>query len=117
MDDLAPHHTRPLGAEPQAPGHAAKRVAHGDLSPVPGAAAAPAGSVLESPGAMQHSLSRLVGAVRGASDSIGTVDRTIDRTTQRNAALVEQSAAAAGSPSEQAQRLADTVRVFKPAAA
>ena len=40
-----------------------------------------------------------------------------DRTTQQNAALVEQSAAAAGSLSEQAQKLADMVRVFKLAGA
>lgn len=93
-------------------------MARGDLSPVPGAAAAaPAGSVFESPGAMQHSLSRLVGAVRGASDAIGTIDGTIDGATQQNAALVEQSAAAAGSSSEQAQGLADAGRVFKLAAA
>jgi methyl-accepting chemotaxis protein len=42
-----------LGAEPLALGDVARRVAQGDLSPVPGADAAPAGSVLASLGAMQ----------------------------------------------------------------
>lgn len=61
-----------LGAEPAMLGQAAQRVAQGDLSPVPGAAQAPAGSVLASLGAMQVALARVVGQVRLASDSIAT---------------------------------------------
>ena len=61
-----------LGAEPAALGEVAQRVAAGDLSPVPGATQAPAGSVLASLGAMQQSLDRVVGQVRMASDSIAT---------------------------------------------
>jgi methyl-accepting chemotaxis protein len=37
----------------------------------------------------------------------------MDQVTQQNAALVEQSAAAATSLSEQAQRLAQSVSVFR----
>lgn len=37
----------------------------------------------------------------------------LDQATQRNAALVEQSAAAADSLKQQAARLAGAVRVFK----
>ncbi len=61
-----------LGAEPGALGQAAQRVSAGDLSAVPGAAQAPAGSVLASLGAMQQALARVVGQVRQASDSIAT---------------------------------------------
>jgi methyl-accepting chemotaxis protein len=61
-----------LGAEPAALGEAAHRVAAGDLSSVPGAAQAPAGSVLASLGAMQEALARVVGQVRQASESIAT---------------------------------------------
>ena len=61
-----------LGAEPGVLGQAAQRVSAGDLSTVPGAAQAPAGSVLASLGAMQQALARVVGQVRAASDSIAT---------------------------------------------
>ena len=61
-----------LGAEPATLGEAAQRVAAGNLSPVPGAAQAPADSVLASLGAMQQALARVVGQVRQASDSIAT---------------------------------------------
>ena len=61
-----------LGAEPGALGDAAQRVAAGDLSPIPGAALAPAGSVLASLSAMQQALDSVVGQVRHASDTIAT---------------------------------------------
>jgi methyl-accepting chemotaxis protein len=50
------------------------------------------------------------------SEGIGGVNQTvhdIDQMTQQNAALVEQSAAAAESLREQADRLAHVVRQFK----
>jgi methyl-accepting chemotaxis protein len=62
---------RQLGAEPADLGNAARRVSGGDLSPMPGAAGAPAGSVPASLGAMQASLANVVvSQVREASDSI-----------------------------------------------
>ncbi len=92
---------RQLGAEPQALSEAASRVAQGDLSPVPGAQRAPAGSVLASLGAMQGSLARLVGAVRGASDSIATGSQEIatgnsdlSSRTESQASHLQQTAAA-----------------------
>jgi len=41
----------------------------------------------------------------------------LDQATQQNAALVEQSAAAADGLRSQASRMAEAVRVFKPEAA
>jgi len=54
------------------------------------------------------------------SDGIGQVNTAVgqlDQMTQQNAALVEQSAAAAASMKEQADRLNDIVATFKLAAA
>ncbi len=61
-----------LGAEPAALGEVARRVAQGDLSPVPGGQQAAPGSVLASLAAMQRSLADVVGRVRQASDVIAT---------------------------------------------
>jgi methyl-accepting chemotaxis protein len=50
------------------------------------------------------------------SDGIGEVNTAVnqlDQMTQQNAALVEQSAAAASSLQEQAQRLAQAISVFR----
>jgi methyl-accepting chemotaxis protein-1 (serine sensor receptor) len=55
---------RALGAEPDILSEVTQRVASGDLSPVPGAHQAPAGSVLASMGEMQGSLVKLIGQVR-----------------------------------------------------
>jgi methyl-accepting chemotaxis protein len=62
----------------------------------------------------------LIGEISTASveqsEGIGGVNRTvteIDQMTQQNAALVEQSAAAAQSLQEQAERLAQVVYQFK----
>jgi methyl-accepting chemotaxis protein len=55
-------------------------------------------------------------ASRQQSQSLAEVNRSIaqvDTTTQQNAALVEQTAAAAGSLKDQSDRLADTIRKFK----
>ncbi len=65
-------------------------------------------------------MSDIISGIRVAGDEqaqgIGEVNDAIaqlDRTTQQNAALVEQSAAAAQSLSEQAQRLTEAVSVFQ----
>ncbi|MEK9802907.1 MAG: methyl-accepting chemotaxis protein, partial [Curvibacter sp.] len=55
-------------------------------------------------------------AADGQSSGIGQVNQAvqeIDRMTQQNAALVEESAAAAESMREQADRLAQIVRQFR----
>jgi methyl-accepting chemotaxis protein-1 (serine sensor receptor) len=91
---------RALGAEPAALGDAAQRVASGDLSPVPGAAAAHGSSVLASLATMQANLAEIVGQVRGASDSIATGSTQIatgntdlSQRTEEQASALQQTAA------------------------
>ena len=67
-----------------------------------------------------HQVSKLISEISSATSaqsaeigSIGQAVGEIDDTTQQNAALVEQSAAAAGSLQRQAGRLAEAVNVFK----
>jgi len=91
---------RALGAEPDILSEVTQRVASGDLSPVPGAHQAPAGSVLASMGEMQGSLVKLIGQVRIAAESIasgssqiaaGNVD--LSSRTEEQAASLEETAA------------------------
>jgi methyl-accepting chemotaxis protein len=80
-----------------------------------------------------RTMAEIVSSIQELGDSIGHIDRSserqrqsfavvsqaigqIDETTQQNAALVEQSAAAAASLRTQAQKLVDSVSVFKLAA-
>ena len=61
-------------------------------------------------------ISEITSAAAEQSSGIGQVNGAVselDRMTQQNAALVEQSAAAAESLKEQAQRLSDVVQVFR----
>ncbi|HTT12896.1 MAG TPA: methyl-accepting chemotaxis protein [Burkholderiaceae bacterium] len=61
-------------------------------------------------------IGEITSATREQSSGIGQVNRAVtqlDQMTQQNAALVEQSAAAAQSLKEQADRLAETVAMFK----
>ena len=67
-----------------------------------------------------HQVSKLISEISSATSaqsaeigSIGQAVGEIDDTTQQNAALVEQSAAAAESLQRQAGRLAEAVNVFK----
>jgi methyl-accepting chemotaxis protein-1 (serine sensor receptor) len=92
--------SRALGAEPADLSVAAQKVAGGDLSPVTGAAQAPAGSVLASLGAMQGSLAAIVQQVREVSDSIATGSSEIatgnadlSQRTEEQASALQQTAA------------------------
>ena len=106
-----------LGAEPGDLGAAAARVASGDLSTVPGAAAAPAGSVLSVLGTMQASLANLVGQVRNASDSIATGaaqiasgNADLSQRTEQQAANLEETAASMEEMNATVRNNADTAR-------
>jgi len=61
-----------LGAEPHDLNVFARRVADGDLSPIPGVDRAPSHSVLASLGSMQVNLAAIVNQVRESSDTIVT---------------------------------------------
>ena len=106
---------RQLGAEPALLKAASRRVAEGDLSPVPGANQAPAGSVLASLGGMQQALAGLVGQVREASDAIaegsaqiagGNAD--LSRRTELQAGSLQQTAASMQALSGTVQANAET---------
>jgi methyl-accepting chemotaxis protein len=91
---------RALGAEPALLGAAAQQVANGELLPVPGVQDAPSGSVMASLGLMQASLARIVGQVRGASESIATGSTQIaegsadlSQRTEEQASALQQTAA------------------------
>jgi methyl-accepting chemotaxis protein len=77
-----------------------------------------------------HTMSELVNSVNQVSALIGEISQSaseqrvgiadvgksvgeIDRSTQQNAALVEQAAAAAGSMSDQARQLDEAVKAFR----
>lgn len=65
---------------------------------------------------VSQTINAITAAVSEQSDGIGEINTAVgqlDQMTQQNAALVEQSAAAASSLQEQAQRLAQAVSVFR----
>ncbi|MEO5795587.1 MAG: methyl-accepting chemotaxis protein, partial [Rhodoferax sp.] len=65
---------------------------------------------------VSDTIGEITAAAAEQSDGIGDVNNTVgqlDQMTQQNAALVEQSAAAAESLRDQAERLAQAVAVFK----
>lgn len=65
-------------------------------------------------------IAEITGAAQEQSSGIGQINEAMmqmDHVTQQNAALVEESAAAAVSLKDQANKLADAVRVFKLSAA
>jgi len=109
--------SRALGAEPDVLGQIALRVAQGDLSPVSGAGAAPAASVLASLGAMQASLASIVGQVRNSSDSIATGSTQIaignadlSQRTEQQASNLQQTAASMEQLSGTVKASADTAQ-------
>lgn len=91
---------RSLGAEPDALGEAARKVAEGDLTTIEGADVAHQGSVMQSLHLMQKNLSSIVVRVRGASDSISTGaseiamgNTDLSQRTEEQASALEQTAA------------------------
>ena len=79
-----------------------------------------AGAAMQEIVASVQKVSDIIGHITSSSgdqaERIGHIDgtvRTLDQMTQQNAALVEQSAAAAGSLKEQAELLARTVGAFR----
>jgi len=106
-----------LGAEPVDLGDAAQRVAQGDLSPVPGAADAPAGSVLASMGSMQQQLVGLIQQVRTSADSIATASSQIAQgnsdlsgRTEEQASALEETAASMEELNATVKQNADNAR-------
>ena len=78
-----------------------------------------AGKTMEEIVSSMRRVSDLIGEITASSneqrDGIGQVNQAVsnlDQMTQQNAALVEESAAAASSLRDQAQRLAEVVSVF-----
>ena len=101
---------RALGAEPVELGEVTRRVAAGDLSPVPGSKHAPAGSVLASMGEMQASLVRLIGEVRTAADSIATGSGQIASGNVDLSSRTEQQAASLQETASSMEELTSTVK-------
>ncbi|WP_321895098.1 methyl-accepting chemotaxis protein [Paraburkholderia heleia] len=101
---------RALGAEPATLSEVTGRVASGDLSPVPGAKNAPAGSVLASMGEMQASLVRLIGQVRTSADSIATGSSQIASGNVDLSSRTEQQAASLQETAASMEELTSTVR-------
>jgi methyl-accepting chemotaxis protein len=101
---------RALGAEPIELGAVTRHIAEGDLSPVPGAKDAPAGSVLASMGEMQASLVRLIGQVRTAADSIATGSSQIASGNVDLSSRSEQQASSLQETASSMEELTSTVK-------
>jgi methyl-accepting chemotaxis protein len=101
---------RALGAEPTDLSQAAQRIADGDLSPVPGAAQAPAGSVLASMAAMRANLAGIVAQVRLGSDNVATASSQIAQGNQDLSSRTEQQASALQQTASSMEELGSTVR-------
>ena len=101
---------RSLGAEPGELNAVARRVASGDLSTVPGASSAAAGSVLASMAQMQTSLVALIGQVRSAADSIATGSSQIASGNTDLSSRTEQQAASLQETASSMEELTSTVR-------
>ncbi|KLU20650.1 chemotaxis protein [Caballeronia mineralivorans PML1(12)] len=102
--------TRALGAEPGVLSEVTRRVAAGDLNPVPGAQHAPPGSVLASMGEMQGSLVRLIGQVRTSADSIATGSSQIAAGNVDLSSRTEQQAASLQETASSMEELTSTVK-------
>ena len=87
----------------------------GEGSTLPGRPAT-IGEVVEAVRRVTAIMNEIAAASKEQSSGIGEVNlaiRQMDDVTQRNAALVEQAAAAAGSLDEQTEQLREAVAVFK----
>lgn len=91
---------RALGAEPGDLGHAAGKVATGDLGAIAGESTAPAGSVLASLAHMRAELAKVVREVRDVSESIANGSSEIasgnadlSQRTEEQASALQQTAA------------------------
>ncbi|MDR6448830.1 methyl-accepting chemotaxis protein-1 (serine sensor receptor) [Paraburkholderia terricola] len=102
--------TRALGAEPAALGEVTRRVAGGDLGSVPGAQAAPRGSVLASMGEMQASLVKLIAQVRTSADNIATGSSQIASGNQDLSSRTEQQASSLQETASSMEELTSTVK-------
>ena len=100
-----------LGAEPDALSHAARRIADGDLSPLPGAAEAPARSVLASMAAMRDNLAGIVAQVRQGSDSVAMASAEIARGNLDLSGRTEAQASALQQTATSMHALNSTVRL------
>jgi len=103
-----------LGAEPAVLGNAARQVAEGNLSPLPGVTDAMRGSVLASLGVMQSSLASLVGRVRSASDSIATGSKEI---ASGNLDLSQRTASQAGNLQQTTASMTELAQIVQTNAA
>ena len=108
---------RSLGADPVQLSAAARRVASGDLGPVPGSAEAPANSVLASLGDMQTALADIVGRVRlsataieSGSHEIATGNTDLSHRTEQQARSLQQSAASMEEMTATVQQNSDTAQ-------
>ena len=108
---------RSLGADPVQLSAAARRVASGDLGPVPGSTTAPANSVLASLGDMQTALADIVGRVRSSataiesgSHEIATGNTDLSHRTEQQARSLQQSAASMEEMTATVQQNSDTAQ-------
>jgi methyl-accepting chemotaxis protein-1 (serine sensor receptor) len=101
---------RSLGAEPDDLNAVARRVAAGNLSNVPSASSAPAGSVLASMAQMQTSLVELIGRVRSTADSIATGSSQIASGNIDLSSRTEQQASSLQETASSMEELTSTVK-------
>ncbi len=101
---------RALGAEPQMLSGAARRIAEGDLGTVPGAAAAPPGSVLASIAEMRAKLTDTVTTVRHNAESVSTASVEIAQGNQDLSGRTEEQASALQQTASTMAELGTTVR-------
>lgn len=101
---------RALGAEPDALSAITRRVASGDLSPVPGGQSAPKGSVLSSMADMQASLVQLIDQVRQAAHGIASGAGQIATGNQDLSSRTEQQASSLQETASSMEELTSVVK-------